>query len=119
MTRPQYDPWAPSEKWQPYERPREDGFSPMDTQAADLNTFLRGEEAQAILCNYVRKTNEEQTVGKVMLPDGRPAQLTQRPDGSWELAIHVKRDWFQILTASSRDEVLRMAEAEMRRRTAL
>ncbi len=101
------DPFAPSEKWQPYERPPDESFQPLDTQAVDLNTFLRGEEAQKFLGQSPRP--KEAVQGTVMLPDGTPAQLTQRVDGSWELAVHLKRDFFQVFTASTRDEVIRLA----------
>src|SRR5258708_38392531 len=96
------DPFAPSEKWQPYERPPDESFQPLDTQAVDLNTFLRGEEAQKFLGQPRVK---EEVQGTVMLPDGTPAQLTEKPTGDWELMVHVKRDWFKVYKARTRDEV--------------
>src|SRR2546430_8656315 len=55
-------PFAPSEKWQPYELPPDDKFDTVDTQSVDLNTFLRGEEAQKFLGNRPRpKRSEEHT----------------------------------------------------------
>lgn len=108
MTRQYRDPWAPLPGFEPYERPQDDGFSPMDTQATDLGTFLRSEEVQAIIQPI--RAREAEPAGAVALADGTPAQLTQKPDGTWELMTHVRRDLYRIFSARTRDEVLRMAE---------
>src|SRR5437773_22459 len=38
------DPFAPSEKWQPYELVPDECFAPVDSQSVDLNTFLLASE---------------------------------------------------------------------------
>jgi hypothetical protein len=102
------DPWAtPEPGFEKYQGPKtEDGFQPMDSQAFDLGTFLRSEEARAFIGQPTRKS---EPTGAVTLPDGTPAQLTQKQDGTWELMTHVRRDIYRIFTARSRDEVLRLA----------
>jgi hypothetical protein len=102
------DPWAPSPKWEPYQRVPDERFAPVDTQAFDLSNFLRG-EVQKI---RGQSTREEAVQGSVMLPDGRPAQLTQTATGEWELMVHVKRDWFMVYKARTRDAVIRLAIGE-------
>jgi len=97
--------WAPLPGFEPYERP-EDKFDPLDHKASDLRAFLRSEEVQRM---FDRK--EESFSGVVTLPNGARGQLTQRTDG-WELAVHVKRDWFKVYKARTRDEVLRLAIGE-------
>jgi hypothetical protein len=97
--------WEPLPGFEPYERPQDDGFSPMDTQAIDLSNFLRG-EVQKI---RGKSSREKEAMGAVMLPDGRPAQLTETATGGWELMVHVKRDWFKVYKARTRDEVIRLA----------
>jgi len=101
------DPWAtPEPGFEKYQGPKtEDGFTPMDTQAFDLGTFLRSQEAQAFIGQPARKS---EPTGAVMLPDGRPAQLTQKADDEWELMVHVRRDIYKIFSARTRDEVLRL-----------
>ncbi len=47
-----------------------------------------------------------------MLPDGTPAQLTHQGD-VWELMVHVKRDFYKVFRARSRDEVLRLGIADL------
>jgi len=105
------DSWAPSPKWEPYQTPSNDGFSPMDTQSVDLNTFLRSEEVQEFLGRSSPRVKEA-VQGAVKLPDGTPAQLTEKPTGEWELMVHVKRDWFKVYKARTRDEVIRLAIGE-------
>src|SRR6266850_4539999 len=85
--------WATPERgFEPYQGPAAtDGFEPMDTQAADLGTFLRSEEVQAMF-GRARKT--EPFAGAVTLPDGTPAQLTQKGSETWELMLHVRRDFY-------------------------
>jgi hypothetical protein len=101
------DPWAPLPGFEPYERPQDDGFSPMCSKASDLGAFLRSNEVQEFLGPSTTAAVE----GSVMLPDGTPAQLTQKPDGTWELMTHIRRDLYRIFSARTRDEVLRMAGA--------
>ncbi len=100
------DPWAiPESGFEPYAGPAsDDGFQPIDRKASDLRAFLR----------TVRETEvaaSEQFSGWVVLANGARGHLTQKADGSWELAIHLQRDFFQVFTAPTRDEVLRVAGA--------
>jgi hypothetical protein len=108
MTRQQTDPWAiPEPGFEKYQGPKAaDGFEPMDTQAADLGTFLRSEEVQAM---FGRERKTEPSIGAVTLPDGTPAQLTQKSDNEWELMVHVRRDFYRVYSAHTRDAVLRVA----------
>jgi hypothetical protein len=101
----QHDPWSVVEPgFERWEGPRGvDDFLPVDTQATDLGAYLRS-ALQAI------RTPRESTE-TVTLPNGRAAQLSERGDG-WQLAIHLGRDWFQIIEGSSREEVLSRAEAQ-------
>jgi hypothetical protein len=101
------DPWLPSPKWEPYELPQDEKFDTVDRKTYDLGTFLRSEEVQQFLGQTPRVKEEVQ--GSVRLPDSTPAQLTQRADGSWELSVHLKRDYYKIFIARTRDEVLRLA----------
>src|SRR5260370_1456349 len=103
------DPWLPSPKWEPYELPQDQKFDTVDRKTYDLGEFLRSEEVQRLLGPPPR---EKEAVGAVMLPDGRPAQLTETATGEWELMVHVKRDWFKVYKARTRDEVLRLAIGE-------
>jgi hypothetical protein len=48
-----------------------------------------------------------------MLPDGTPAHLTHNDD-VWELMVHVKRDFYKVFRARSRNEVLRLGIAGMK-----
>jgi hypothetical protein len=93
--------------FEPYERPQDDGFSPMCSNASDLGAFLRSKEVQEFLgpSTHAKAAVE----GSVTLSDGTPAQLTQKPDGTWELMTHVRRDLYRIFSARTRDDVLRMA----------
>src|SRR5260370_33320126 len=93
--------WAPLSAFEHYERPQDDGFSPVDTQAVDLSTFLRGEVQRV----RGESSRDKAAVGAVMLPDGTPAQLTETATGEWELMVHVKRDWCKVYKARMRDEV--------------
>ena len=47
-----------------------------------------------------------------MLPDGTPAHLTRKGD-VWELMVHIRRDFYKIFRARSRDEVLRLGIADL------
>ena len=98
------DSWAiPERGFEPYAGPRGvDEFEPLDTQASDLAVFL-----QAALQRIRHK--EEPSVSWVKLPSGVTAQLTRKAADQWELAIPIRRDWFQVIEGRSQDEVLRIA----------
>ena len=104
------DSWAiPLPGFEPYELPPEDKFDTVDRKTYELGSFLRSEdeEVQQLLGQSPRV--KEAVQGAVKLPDGTPAQLTQTATGEWELMVHVKRDWFRVYIARTRDEVIRLA----------
>jgi hypothetical protein len=110
------DPWAiPVPGFEPYAGPADDGLAPLCSKASDLRSFLRSDEVQDLLG---QRTKEGPSDGPVMLPDGTPAQLTHKGE-VWELMVHIRRDFYKVFRARSRDEVLRLGIAEMQRRTAL
>jgi hypothetical protein len=93
------DPWAPMPGFEPYAGPATDEIQ-LDTQTVDLRTFLRSE---------AQPQRPREATEVVRLPDGRAAQLSDRGN-YWELAIHVGRDWYQIITGTSREQVLRLTD---------
>lgn len=110
MRHPLPDPWAiPEPGFEKYAGPKPDGFEPLDQRGADLRAFLRSEEVQAIVGQQIRRLSGEPS-GAVKLSDGTPAQITQKAE-AWELMVHVRRDFYKVFSAPTRDEVLRMAEA--------
>jgi len=98
------DPWAPLPGFEPYETPHRDNFSQPDTKASELRAFLQSDEFRG-----VRNLDIEASVSWVKLPSGATAQLTRKAADQWELAVPLGRDWFQVIEASSREEVLRKA----------
>jgi hypothetical protein len=102
------DPWAPMPGFEPYERPPDDKFDPLDRKAVDLGNFLccEDEELRELLRRSIRPSKTVQ--GPITLPNGAWALLTEKADG-WELAVNVKRDWFTVYKAPTRDDVLRLA----------
>jgi hypothetical protein len=104
------DPWAiPEPGFEPYTGPGDDGFAPLCSKASDLRSFLRSDEVQDLLGQRAREGPSD---GPVMLPDGTPAQLTHLGD-VWELMVHVRRDFYKVFRARSRDEVLRLGIADL------
>ena len=103
------DPWAiPEPGFEPYAGPPNDGFAPLCSKASDLRSFLRSDEVQDLLG---QRAKEGPSDGPVMLPDGTPAHLTHKGE-AWELMVHVKRDFYKVFRARSRDEGLRLGIAE-------
>jgi hypothetical protein len=104
------DPWATAEPgFKPYTgRSADDGFSPMDSRARDLATYLRAELAA--------HPERQAPIETVTLANGARAQLSQRSTDDWELVIHLRRDFYQVFNAKSRKEVLEAADADCRAR---
>jgi hypothetical protein len=98
----QHDPWSVVDPgFERWEGPRGvDDFQPLDTQASDLAAYLLDAMQQM-------RPHRESTEA-VRLADGRTAQITQRDDG-WELTIHLGRDWYRVVSGTSREEVLSKA----------
>jgi len=109
------DPWTtPEPGFEKYQGPKADGFEPLDRRGVDLRAFLRSTEVQEAI-GQSSEGESEGPSGAVMLPNGASAQLTQTATGEWELMLHAGRDYYRIFTARTRDEVLRLGLAELRR----
>src|SRR5260370_36701788 len=95
------DPWAiPESGFEPYAGPAsDDGFQPIDRKASDLRAFLRTVRETVVAAS-------EHFSGWVVLTNGARGHFTQKTDGSWELAIHLHRDFIQAFTAPTSDEAL-------------
>jgi hypothetical protein len=62
--------------------------------------------------NIARQSPRIATIETVTLADGTRGQLTQRSANEWELLIHLHRDFYKVIRASSRDEVLRLSSQQ-------
>jgi hypothetical protein len=112
MSTKQPDPWTTPDGFERYIGPAaDDGFTPMDSRATDLADYLRG-EIQGIVSPSPRRA----TLETVTLANGAQAQLSQRSAETWELTIHLGRDFYRVFSASSRRGVLEAADADNRAR---
>jgi hypothetical protein len=102
------DPWAIPEKgFEKYSGPSaNDGFDPLDSRATELVTYLRAEIQEMVGGKSIERHTRPETV---VLPDGTRGILQQRAADDWEIVTHVRRDFYRVYSARTREGVLEVA----------